>query len=461
VRISRIHGPWILAFLCTLGALGCASSGSEEIDPRRQDPPRPNVIILLADDQGWGDVGYHAPELRTPHIDALAREGVELDTHYVQPQCTPTRVALLTGRYPSRFGPHCTTASNERALPPGTPTMASMFQDLGYETALVGKWHLGSKPEWGPNHHGFDTSYGSLAGAVGMYDHRYRLGSPFERTWHRDHVFIEDEGHSTDLLAREAVAFVTKKRSRPFFLYVPFHAVHTPIVEQDEHWHAINAHIEHPDRRRFAAALSHLDDAVGQIIRALEASGQRENTLIVYSSDNGGLTRYPGGNYPPPDPALAEGYSSNEPLRGAKTQAFEGGIRVPAFVSWPGVLQPRKVTATLHVVDWMPTLAALLDWKPPVVPEWDGRDVWSQLGGDEAPERQLYWRWGKTWDALRLGDWKIVRRNRRKEGTWTAGTWQLYDLGQDPSETTDLASEYPERVDELAQRFTAEEARDG
>jgi len=451
---SRLLAAWSASILLAGACAGPESSGAQE----RDGPP--NVLVIVSDDQGWGDVGYHAAELRTPHMDRLARNGVELDQHYVQPQCTPTRVALLTGRYPSRFGPHCTTASNQRALPPGTPTLASMFRSAGYETALVGKWHLGSKPEWGPNHYGFDSSYGSLAGAIGMYDHRYRLGSPFEETWHRDHEFLVEDGHSTDLLAAEAVRFLEAERDQPFFLYVPFHAVHTPIVELDAKWSRTNAHIEAPDRRIFAAALSHLDDAVGRIVAALERTGQRENTLIVFTSDNGGITNYPGGNYPPPDPKLRD-YSSNAPLRGEKTHAFEGGIRVPAFVSWPGHLQPRVARSPMHVVDWMPTLAGLLQWSPDEPPEWDGRDVWDALTGEGEPEeRRLYWRWGRAWDALRVGDWKIVRRNRQAEGKWVDGPWKLFDLAADPEESNDLAQTLPERVEWLAEQFAQERAAD-
>lgn len=451
---TRKLAAWIALALLAGACAGPPSSRGALRDVR------PNVVVIVSDDQGWGDVGYHDASLRTPHMDTLARTGVELDQHYVQPQCTPTRVALMTGRYPSRFGAHCTTASNQRSLPPGTPTLASMLKSRGYATALAGKWHLGSKAEWGPNHYGFDSSYGSLAGAIGMYDHRYRIGNPFEETWHRDHEFLVEEGHSTDLLAAEAVRVIEEPREEPFFLYVPFHAVHVPIVERDERWAQENAHIESPDRRAFAAALTHLDDAVGRIVAALERTGQRENTLIVFTSDNGGLRNHGGNTYPPPDPALRE-FSSNAPLRGQKTQAFEGGIRVPAFVSWPARLEPRVVRAPLHAVDWMPTLAALVDWTPEELPEWDGRDIWGLLAGTEvAQERRLYWRWGRAWDALRVGDWKIVRRNGQKDGKRQEGEWKLFHLAVDPYEERDLAAEQPARIQELARQFELESRSD-
>ncbi len=312
----------------------------------------PNIVLLLADDLGWGGVGYHNSEKRTPHIDALAKSGVEFHRHYVMPACTPTRVALLTGRFPSRWGTHCTQASNERALPPGTPTIASVLQAAGYDTALIGKWHLGSKPEWGPNHYGFDYSYGSLAGAVGPYDHRYRLTRPeFTTTFHRNQQFIDEEGHITDLTMQEAINWIEQPRQRPFFLYVPFNAVHVPLAEESQ-WTDRNRQIAAADRRLFAAAVWHMDNAIGQIVAALDRTGKRGNTLVVFLSDNGGLTRHDGDEYPPPDPRLLNP-QANYPLRGEKGQTYEGGIRVPAIANWPGVLSRRCVTAPVHAVDWL------------------------------------------------------------------------------------------------------------
>jgi len=442
----------LLRLLC-VPLLAIAAAAQDPVPESKT--PRPNIVVLVADDMGWSDIGYHAPEIRTPNLDRLASTGVELDCHYVQPQCTPTRVALLTGRYPSRFGMHCTAASNARALPEGTLSMASMLKSLGYETALTGKWHLGSKPEWGPNHYGFDSSYGSLAGAVGMYDHRYRLGSPFERTWHRDEKFIEEEGHVTDLCTDEAVRFIEKQRDCPFFLHVPFHAVHTPIVERDAKWTEANSDIKGADRQRFAAALTHLDAAVGRIVTAIDRTGQRDHTLIVFMSDNGGLKRHRGGQYPPPDPKLAN-FSFNKPLRGFKSSVFEGGMRVPAFVNWKGRLARRKVTAPMHVVDWMPTLATLLGFAAKD-PKWDGKDVWPLLRGgvDEWSEpREFYWVWGgRRRVALRAGRWKALRNAKN-------GPWMLFDLVADPYEETDLAKQEPERLEHLLERIAAQRLLD-
>jgi len=432
--------------LVMAGAVLCGSAVQAE------GTKLPNIVVLLADDVGWADVGFHNPEIRTPNLDRLCEAGVRLDQFYVQPQCTPTRVALLTGRYPSRFGPHCTQASNEQACPLGTLTLASMLKTRGYDTALIGKWHLGSRLEWGPNHYGFDYSYGSLAGAVGMYDHRYRLNTPFAQTWHRDLEFVEEEGHATDLVTREATAWLKAGRTRPFFLYVPFHAAHTPLVEEAK-WLEINGHIEDPDRRLMAAAVTHMDWAAGRIVETLEEIGARENTLVVFISDNGGIAgAYSGHNYPEPDPPLKKGFSKNTPLRGGKTDVYEGGIRVPAFANWPGVLEPGVVEAPVHAVDWMPTLAAMTGYEPKSGTKWDGRDIGPLLRGESAPgERVLYWVWNRqrAAEALRKGDWKLLR-NRAGE------PWELFDLAKDPYEKEDLISRMPEKAGELRKALEAE-----
>ncbi len=417
---------------------------------------KPNIVVIVADDLGFNDVGYHNPQIKTPRIDRLVKTGIDLDVHYVQPQCTPTRVAILTGRYPSRFGSHCTQASNSKALPDPTATMASLLRAAGYDTALIGKWHLGSKPEWGPNHFGFNYSYGCLAGATGIYDHRYRLTRPeFTQTWHRNEQFVDEQGHVTDLTAREAVAWIEKKRQGPFFLYLPFQAVHVPLVEP-ENWLKMNEHIEHKDRRLFAAAVTHLDSAIGQVVDALERTGQRDNTLIVFMSDNGGLWNHRGDTYPPPDPKLVN-FSSNEPLRGHKSQTYEGGIRVPAFVNWPGHLQPRKVTMPMHAVDWVPTIMGLVGSEPDAALSLDGRNVWPVLTGEQSvtEDRTLYWVWGerRVRVALRHGPWKIVRMGLN-------APWELYNLADDPNETTDLAAKMPEKLAELKERFESEKAKD-
>jgi arylsulfatase A-like enzyme len=421
---------------------------------------KPNIVFIVADDMGWNDIGYHNPELSSPNLDDLMRTGVELDWHYVQPQCTPTRVALMTGRYPSRFGNHCTQASNEHAYSFDTLTMASMLKSNGYTTGCFGKWHMGSLPEWGPNHHGFDYSYGSLAGAVGMHDHRYRIGSEYEITWHRNLEYITEQGHATDLVTGEAINWIEKvsKQPSPFFCYVPYHSVHVPLVEEDR-WLEVNKHIEWVDRRLMAAAVSHLDDCIGQIAEKLDELGIRENTLIVFISDNGGLYKGHGGNaYPAPDVKLGPEFSSNLPLRGGKCEVYEGGIRVPAFVNWKGKLTPARNETVSHAVDWMPTIAGLTGCDMPQTdPQWDGMDIWPAITGrkDPLPQRQLYWVWNnnRSGVAIRSGDWKLLRNGLKSK-------WQLFNLADDPCEKNDLAEKMPEKVKELKHLFEQEKKKD-
>lgn len=421
--------------------------------------PRPNILIVVADDLGWNDVGYHNAEMRTPNLNDLVRRGVELDCHYVQPECTPTRVSLLTGRYPSRFGAAAMGASNEQSLPLGTLTMASMLKSLGYATGMAGKWHLGSKPEWDPNHYGFDSSYGSLAGAVGMYDHRYRLNTPFADTWHRDGQLIEgsESGrHSTDLLAEEAVRWIRAhaRNKEPWFFYLPFHAVHAPLVENDPQWHAMNEHHPSPDRRLYAAAVSHMDAALGQVLAALSETDQTERTIVLFHSDNGAQVNHLGNAYPAPDPPL-KNFSSNLPWRGRKTDVYEGGIRVPAVIAWPGTLTPRKSSAPMHAIDWLPTFAGLLDFTPPDDAQWDGVPMWSTIVNETPPtERKFYivWRANRGSEAVRRGDWKLLRQKSKP--------WELYNLAADPYETTDLAAKEPDQLRELQALYREQRALD-
>jgi arylsulfatase A-like enzyme len=413
---------------------------------------QPNFVVIVADDLGWADVGWHGGPYRTPHLDRLVREGLDLDQHYVSPMCSPTRAALLSGRYASRFG--CTGAQNERVYPFGTVTLASALKAAGYETALTGKWHLGSAPEWGPQHFGFDHSYGSLAGGVGPYDHKYKQG-PHTDTWHRNGQPLAEQGHVTDLITAEAVRWIEGRRDKPFFLYVPFTAVHIPIKEPAP-WLDQYRDIAEPDRRQYAACVSHLDDAVGRIVAALDRTGKRANTLIVFFSDNGGTqARNDDPKYPPDNYTPGRAHGNNLPLRGNKSQLYEGGIRVTAFANWPGKLNPGKFTAPLHAVDWMPTLCALAGATPQDDLKWDGRNVWSWLTGAARPEpRTLYWAGtGFRSAAVRDGDWKLFLNRQNDEV-------ELFDLSRDPFEKNNLAAQQPERVQRLRAALNQLAARD-
>ena len=429
------------------------------------DPPnRPNILLIVADDLGWSDVGWHGGFGKTPHLDRLVREGVELDRHYVQPVCTPTRVALLTGRAPGRFGPHTIAPSNRRALPPGTVTIASLLEAAGYARFQTGKWHLGSRPEWGPNHYGFDHSYGTLTGAADPWTHKYRPG-PYEDTWHRDGTRLDEPGNATELIAAEAVRRIregagAKDESggrRPWFLYVAFHAVHTPVDAPDHFKRPYDGirfdadPARHDSRLRMAAMVSQLDAKVGELVATLDETGQRKNTLLVFTSDNGGIESV--GNAYVGEVAGSPLNSENDPLRGEKNTLWEGGVRVCAFANWPGVLQPRRCTAVIHAVDWFPTLAGLLGLEQPQSLGWDGVDRWAAIAGTGDPVRPrplcIVHQSGR---AVYDGDWKLILRKK--------GPVELYDLAADPGESLDRAAEQPAVVERLTAIAAADAARD-
>jgi arylsulfatase A-like enzyme len=437
------------AFLPILvGALLAPSPCAAEV---AKSPP--NVLVLIADDLGWRDVGYHGSEIETPHLDRLARGGVRLERHYVYPTCSPTRAGLLTGRNPSRFGIAGPIADRSKASLPGDAvTLARVLKGRGYETALFGKWHLGLRLAVGPRRYGFDRSYGYLHGQIDQYTHLYKNG---DRTWRRNDSFVDERGHATDLIAGEAVAFLKAKRKGPFFAWVAFSVPHHPIQEEDRWQAPYRDKIKDASRRLYAASVGHLDAAVGRIVEALEASGHLKDTLILFTSDNGGQkdysskTDYKGRHGP---------YSrlgDNRPWRGWKGGLHEGGIRVPAFVHWSGKLRPAVVRRTVSYLDWFPTVARLAGVKEK--PEWklEGRDVWPLLAGEKSrvAEPLLYWNIPNA-AAVVEGDWKlIVPRGKR-------GAVELYDLTADPREKKNLAEERKEKVRQMRKMLEKERKLD-
>ncbi len=415
----------------------------------------PNIVFIIADDLGWADVAFHGGNAPTPHLDRLAKEGLELHQHYVAPVCSPTRAGLLTGRCWSRFG--ITTPTNELALPMDTVTLPRALKSKGYETFLAGKWHLGSLPKWGPNHFGFDHSYGSLAGGISPWNHRYKKG-PYSITWHRNQELIEEPGHVTDLLTNEAVQWIKSRKSSPFFLYVPFTAVHLPIKEPEEWLKRVPKNIADDVPRHYAACVMHLDDAVGRIIQSLEDAGLRNNTLLVFTSDNGGSTvenndlKYPDDNCP--NGRLT---GNNRPLRGRKGDVYEGGTRVPTLVSWPARVQPGRVDSPVQITDWMPTFCSLAGYKPDCELKWDGTDITDLLVNQSPlPDRPIYTA-GPRWRAvsLRYGDWKLITH-----GTGDQRRVELFNIAADASESKDMADGHPKQVKEMLVRFKEAAAHD-
>jgi arylsulfatase A-like enzyme len=457
--MKKLHAACFLLALAAVAGPGLGFAA---------EPSRPNILVIVADDLGWGDVGWHGGFGKTPHMDRLVREGVELDRHYVQPVCTPTRTALMTGCYPGRFGPQAIHPSNLRALPPGSVTLASALKSLGYATSQAGKWHLGSRPEWGPNAYGFDNSYGTLTGAADPWTHKYRHG-PYEDTWHRDGVRIDEEGNATELITAAAERRIRERGAttagdrKPWFLYVPFHAVHTPVDAPDEFKRLYDGirfdddPAKHDSRLRLAAMISQLDASIGRLVAALDETGQRRDTLIVFTSDNGGIesleNHYVG---TVPDSPLN---SENAPLRGQKNTLWEGGMRVCAFANWPGRLEPRKCTAVMHVADWFPTIARLVGWSPPQAPAWDGLDRWAAIVGEpEAHSRPRPVCVVHPTGRAVIGDrWKLIVLDKGKK---REESLQLYDLLADPIETTDRAAQEPAVVAEYLAIAEADAALD-
>jgi arylsulfatase B len=449
-------------------------------------PTRPNIVLLIADDLGYGELGcYGGKEICTPYIDSLARKGVRFTSGYVTaPFCAASRAGLFTGRYQTRFGFELNPIGAANAepgvgLPVSETTLPDVLRNAGYATALVGKWHLGGTAPFHPQRRGFDEFFGFL------HEGHYYLPQPWEGavTWLRRPALpdgsqgrwtspdgrivwsthmggrepdydadnpilrssqgIEEREHLTDAFTREAESFLQRHRDQPFFLCVAYNAVHSPMQAADRYLERF-AGIDDMHRRIFAAMTAHLDDSVGRILTKLRDLELEERTLVVFLSDNGGPTR--------------ELTSSNAPLRGGKGQLYEGGIRVPFLMRWPGRLPAGHVEerAAISLDIFATALAAANAEVPESAPPRDGVDLAARLaGGDARPlHESLYWRMGGN-AALRQGNWKIVRQGA---GRRTPGAWQLYHLADDVGETRDLAAERPEVLNRLTAAWSALDA---
>ena len=454
----------------------CASDKTGEPDhsgePVESAVKQPNILIIVSDDTGYHDVGFHGSEIMTPNLDRLAREGVELENFYAYPVCSPTRAALMTGRPPSRNG---VLGPLQSWTPPpfeaGKITLAGMLKNAGYETCLSGKWHLGMRPVEIPNLFGFDRSYGYLGPWLDSYSHlttNFHGDKSGIRQWHRDGELIDETGHVTDLVTDEAVRFIKEDRdkSKPFLLYVPYSAPHTPIQEPNKYTDMYKDSIENVSRRYFAAAMTHMDDCIGQMISALEEEGVDQDTVVIYFSDNGGAR---GGDYsrdgngwliPPAEFYMSYGptdvLGDNTPLRGWKGTLYEGGIRVPAFINRPGHLTPQKTDNPMYVCDLVPTLASFAGIDVPAEMATEGIDIRPALSGGPMPEeRTFYWRTGGRL-AVRVGDWKLIHNGKTPE----SGTVELFNIAEDPTETSDLADRNPAKVDELKTELARQFAMD-
>jgi len=435
---------------------------------------RPNIVVLFADDLGYGELGCQGnPEIPTPHIDSIAKNGVRFTAGYVAgPNCSPSRAGLLTGRTPTRFGYEFnpTGGKNEEpgfGLPPKEITIAEALHDAGYTTGLIGKWHQGGTAKYHPFRHGFDEFFGFTheghyfvpppwKGVTTML-RRKTLPGGVKGRWigkkgliYTDHMGYDEPDYDannpivrggqpvveaeylTDALTREAVDFIDRHDDKPFFLYLAYNAVHSPLQGADAYMRKF-AHIEDIHRRIFAAMLANMDGSVGAVLAQLRESGLEENTLVFFLSDNGGPTR--------------ELTSSNLPLRGEKGQMYEGAIRVPFMVQWEGKLPAGKVyEQPVSSMDIFATATSVAGANTPK--QVEGVDLIPFLNGKKTgrPHETLFWRQGgKT--AIRHGDWKLVRMGRRS-GPGNS-KWELYDLSKDICEETNLAATRPNQLAEL------------
>jgi len=404
---------------------------------------RPNIVILLADDLGYADLGFQGcRDIPTPHLDRLASSGVRCTNGYVSgPYCSPTRAGLLTGRYQQRFGHEFNPGGQQGdqanvGLPLAETTLADRLKAAGYVTGLVGKWHLGSAPKFHPQRRGFDEFFGFLGGAHAYFPERG--AAPILRGTET----VDEKEYLTDAFAREAEAFIDRHQKEPFFLYLAFNAVHTPMHATDARMQRFQG-ISDERRRTYAAMTSAMDDAVGRALDKLAAQGLTNDTLIFFFSDNGGPTMR----------GTTINGSINDPLRGSKRTTLEGGIRVPWLISWPGTLPAGKVyEQSLIQLDVQPT--ALAAAGVPIRPEWklDGVDLLPHLLGknNSPPHETLYWRFGEQM-AIRHGNWKLVRYDATADGAAGRAVTaaRLYNLANGDGESLDMASAEASRVADL------------
>lgn len=449
MKMLRLFSLWT----ALPGALAAASLSSAAAEASK----KPNIIFVMADDLGNADLGYRGGQVVTPNIDKLAQEGVRLESFYGEPVCTPSRAALMTGRYPMRYGLQTLVIfpSHTYGLALDEKTLPQALKEAGYKTLMTGKWHLGhaDKKFW-PQNRGFDHFYGNVVGEVNYFT-RERGGLI---DWQRNGKFLKEEGYYTDLIGDEAVKLIDQQDGKqPFFLYFASLAPHAPFQAPES---AIDKYKATPDklRRTYMAMISELDLQIGRIVAELDKKGLRDNTIILFASDNGGATSgmFAQGAKSNDERGHEEGGieqgqkapASNAPFKGGKGSLNEGGVRVPAFVNWPAKLKPRTVNEPVHMVDVMPTLLALAGGAGSPDHPFDGKDMWKTLAeGAPSPNDDVLINVELFRGAVRKGDWKLVKI------ALLPGKTELYNLAKDPGETTNVGAENPEVARDLEARL--------
>jgi arylsulfatase A-like enzyme len=443
MKSARLFIAFFLAILVLSFECVFPASAREETQP-------PNIVYIMADDLGRKDVGFHGSDIQTPNIDELAKDGVILEQFYAQPMCTPTRAALMTGRYPHRYGLQTAVipSAGKYGLSTDEWLLPQALKEAGYTTAIVGKWHLGhADRKYWPLQRGFDYQYGPILGEIDYYDH----SAHGTVDWYRNNQLVKEEGYVTTLLGQDAVKLIEEHDpKKPLFLYLAFTAPHAPYQAPEEYLDKYKD-IADPTRRAYAAMITAMDDEIGRVVDALDKRGMRNNTLIIFQSDNGG-----------PRSAMFTGEidtskltipSDNGPYRDGKGTLYEGGTRVVALANWPGHIKPGSVVdQPIHIVDMYPTLIDLAGASSGKSKPLDGLNVWLTVSADKpSPRDEVVYDIEPFRAALRKGDWKLV---------WKAtlpSRVELFNLRQDPSEQTNLASKYPQKVEELQQEIEAME----
>lgn len=416
-----------LMLLCVAAMPGAAFADS-----------KPNILVIVSDDQGYADVGFQGcKDIPTPHLDRLAKEGVHCTSGYVShPFCSPTRAGLMTGRYQHRFGhvknPFYNPEDHKEGLPQSEKLLPEHLKSAGYRTGWIGKWHLGAAPEFRPEKRGFAETFGFIGGGHKYRDWKVNPKVEYLVPIERNGQPVEVTGHLTTALGNEAASFVTRHKGEPWFLYLAFNAPHSPNEPTDERLERF-ASIEDPMRRKYAAQVSLMDDAIGETLKALHSSGQDENTLVFFFSDNGG--------------PVGKNGSQNTPLRDGKGSAYEGGSRVPFVVKWPARLKPGRYDQPVSSLDVMATSLAAAGHEMPTDRKYDSVNLIPYLNGEKksSPHETLFWSAGAR--GVRSGDWKLVALSPNKQS--------LYKLKTDIGEQTDLSAQHPEVVERLSAALAA------
>ncbi len=417
--------------------------------PAAAAPKQPNIVFFLADDLGNADLGYRGSEIRTPTLDKLAAEGARLESFYAQQVCSPARAALMTGRYPMRDGLQTFVVFPAHAygLPLDERTLPDALKEAGYRTIMTGKWHLGHyKQAYWPNNRGFDHFYGSILGEV---DYFTKEKGGFV-DWQRNGKTVKEEGYHTTQLADEAVRLIeADDGKKPLFLYMPFLAPHAPYQAPKAYEDAY-PNIKDPTRRTYAAMVTAMDDAIARVLAAFKRKGMLDNTIVIFASDNGG----------PLSAEIASGTGGtaaglklpavNLPYRDGKASLYEGGVRTPAIINWPGRIPAGQViNEPMHMVDWFPTLVRQAGGKVESKLPLDGLDVWPMLTAKApTPHRDILINVEAYRGAIRQGKWKLVQTVSFPQST------ELFDLEADPAEKNNVAAANPAVTAELQRRLT-------